>query len=512
MKMNQKEQEMIVSLTKIARRYLFPVMITLVGAVLTLIAFSFTRSILTGATPDFISVWRNSEPWGILWGGLLFTGLLAGYLTFNIRRTERVIEKRTMELWKSNERLSHQFAERSRVEDELKQQLNFLQTLIDAVPAPIFYKDAQGRYLGCNEAFASCNGQTRDEIIGKTVYDMAPKELADIYNVADNALLSTQGVQRYESSARFADGIRREVYITQTTFKDLAGRVAGLVGVMLDISERKRAEKDIRRLNKELAEKVEQLIEAQEELVRKEKLAMLGQLAGSVGHELRNPLGVMNNAVFFLKTVMTNADDIVTEYLEILEHEIDNSQRIISEILEFACAKTPNRLPIQVKELVSQSLMQSDMQGNIDLCIDIPETLPPINVDPFQMKQVFQNLITNALQAMPEGGTLSIGARSVPSSKFKVQGSDTGPWSPVPGPDALIEIAVVDTGTGITPENMKRLFQPLFSTKARGIGLGLAISKSLAEANGGAIEVSSRLGEGTTFTVTLPAVGKEEET
>jgi signal transduction histidine kinase len=76
----------------------------------------------------------------------------------------------------------------------------------------------------------------------------------------------------------------------------------------------------------------------------------------------------------------------------------------------------------------------------------------------------------------------------------------------------LIEIAVVDTGTGITPENMKRLFQPLFSTKARGIGLGLAISKSLAEANGGAIEVSSRLGEGTTFTVTLPAVGKEEET
>ncbi len=498
---------MIVSLAKIARRYLITVIITLAGAALSYFAFSLTRSALTGSSPNFIFDSKKGEPWEILGSGLLFTGFIAGYLVYHIRRTERIIEEHARQIWKTNEGLSHQFAERSRVEDELKQQLNFLQTLIDAVPAPIFYKDAQGRYLGCNEDFAACYGQTRDEIIGKTVYDMAPKELADIYSVADNALLHTQGIQRYESSVLYADGIRREVYITQTTFKDLAGRVAGMVGVMLDISERKRAEKDIRRLNKELAEKVEQLIATQEELVRKEKLAMLGQLAGSVGHELRNPLGVMNNAVYFLKTVMTNADDMVTEYLEIIKHEIDNSQRIISDLLDFASTKPPQRLPIPVKELVSQSLMQSVMPGNIFLCIDIPETLPAINVDPFQMKQVFQNIITNALQAMPEGGHLHISARLVNNDASV---GATG-RSPLQGTADFIEISVGDTGVGITPDNMNRLFQPLFTTKARGIGLGLAISRNLAEANGGAIEVSSRLGEGTTFRVTLPAEGKEEK-
>jgi len=508
---------MIFSRANLARRYLFPAIIMLAGTALSLIAFLLARSALTGAAPGLISARISSEPWGILVSGLLFTGLLAIYLVNNIRqiaRTERVVEERTIELRKTNERLSYQIAERNRVESELKQQLNFLQTLIDAVPAPIFYKDAEGRYMGCNEDFAACYGQTRDEIIGKTVYDMAPKELADIYNVADNALLRTQGVQRYESSVLYADGIRREVYITQTTFKDLAGRVAGMVGVMLDISERKRAERDIRRLNKELAEKVEQLIATQEELVRKEKLAMLGQLAGSVGHELRNPLGVMNNAVYFLKTVITNADDMVTEYLEIIKHEIDNSQRIITDLLDYACTKPPQRLPIAVKELVNESLMQSVMPGNIELSLDIPETLPAINVDPLQMEQLFQNLISNAVQAMPEGGHLRISARKVKGTSNEERGNEEKHLAPRTSnlePDTdFIEISVGDTGAGIDPDNMNRIFQPLFTTKARGIGLGLAISRNLAEANGGAMDVSSRLGEGTTFRVTLPAEGKEE--
>jgi signal transduction histidine kinase len=230
----------------------------------------------------------------------------------------------------------------------------------------------------------------------------------------------------------------------------------------------------------------------------------------------------MNNAVFFLKTVITNADDMVTEYLEIIKHEIDNSQRIISDLMDFASSKTSKRLPIPVKELVGQSLIQCVMPENIVLSIDIPETLPSITVDPFQMKQVFQNLITNALQAMPEGGRLRISARKAQGASSESRGTraeERGteekhlePRTSNLEPDTdFVEISVADTGTGIAPDNMGKLFQPLFTTKARGIGLGLAISKGLAEANGGTMEVSSRLGEGTTFTVRLPAEGKEEK-
>lgn len=268
-----------------------------------------------------------------------------------------------------------------------------------------------------------------------------------------------------------------------------------------------------RKLNEELElkvhERTEQLLDAQEELVRKEKLSILGQLSGSVGHELRNPLGVISNAVYFLQTTMSGADETVREYLDIIKSEVNNSLRIISDLLEFSRTKTPQIRSIPVNEMISQSLDKCNIPGNITIQIDIPETLPLISVDPFQMGQVFQNLITNGVQAMPDGGVLRISARIVPSSKFQVQGSEIPPLSPpLPrgemGGRDFIEISVTDTGEGISPENMSKLFQPLFTTKARGIGLGLALSKRIIEANNGSIEVQSQSGKGTTFTVILP--------
>jgi signal transduction histidine kinase len=279
----------------------------------------------------------------------------------------------------------------------------------------------------------------------------------------------------------------------------------------IDITGRKQAEMELVRTNRALEKRTGELLETQEELVRNEKLAAIGRLAGSVGHELRNPLGVMNNAVYFLKTVMTDDDETVKEYLDIIKNEIDSSQRIISDLLDFARTKTPQKLTVTVRELMEESLERCALPENIDIQHDIPDTLPPLMVDPLQLGQVFQNLFSNAVQAMSGGGTLRISARRVQGSKFKVQGSEEeniehGTLNAEPDTE-FIEISVTDSGEGISTENMKKLFQPLFTTKAKGIGLGLTVCRNLTEANDGRIEVKSELGKGTTFTIILPIEG-----
>ncbi|MDD4928635.1 MAG: ATP-binding protein [Gallionella sp.] len=238
----------------------------------------------------------------------------------------------------------------------------------------------------------------------------------------------------------------------------------------------------------ELEEKVQartrQLLAAQEELVRREKLAVLGQVAGSVGHELRNPLGVMSNAVYFLQTVLSDADDSVKEYLNIINNEIAASNRIVSDLLDSVRTRPPQPGAVGLAELVAQTLHKYTVPASVTVQLDIPTTLPALRVDAQQIQQVLRNLVSNGIEAMPDGGTLQISA---------VENK----------PDDTITVSLRDTGIGMTPEQLSHLFQPLFTTKARGIGLGLVVVKNLTEANGGKIAVQSAPGRGTTFTVTL---------
>ncbi|MDD5170036.1 MAG: ATP-binding protein [Syntrophales bacterium] len=271
-------------------------------------------------------------------------------------------------------------------------------------------------------------------------------------------------------------------------------RVNALAFMPAAFTELNKLAADFLHMSNALQARQTDLQKAQEELIRAEKLSILGRLAGVVGHEIRNPLGVINNAVYFLKTVMPDAGDTVKEYLDIIKQEIDNSQRIITDLLDFARTKTPQLTPITLGALVTRVLAKCNIPESTDVQTDIPDVLPEVNVDPFQIGQVLQNLITNAVQAMPEGGSLCINAR-------EVQGS--GKESIEPDGD-FVEISVSDTGGGISPENMKKLFQPLFTTKTKGIGLGLVVCRNLVEANGGRIEVVTQSGRGSTFTIILP--------
>lgn len=276
--------------------------------------------------------------------------------------------------------------------------------------------------------------------------------------------------------------------------KDEAGMLAHTFNIMLEHLQLRdiklqEANRLLAQMNNELETKVQertqQLLKAQDELVRNEKLAVLGQIAGSVGHELRNPLGVMSNAVYFLQTVLADADDSVKEYLEIIKGEIAGSERIVSDLLDSVRTKPPRPEIVGVRELLEKTLGKCAVPSSITVKLDIPATLSPLRVDPQQIHQVFRNLIGNGIEAMPEGGTLEIQAS---------EDAQAG----------IITISVRDSGTGIAPEVLAKLFQPLVTTKARGIGLGLVVVKRLTEANGGSVEVQSELGKGTTFSVALP--------
>ena len=264
---------------------------------------------------------------------------------------------------------------------------------------------------------------------------------------------------------------------------------AGYVNVYgLDITERKRAEGALQehsqRLEEMVDERTQELREAHEKLVRQEKLAILGQLAGGVGHELRNPLGVISNAVYFLQMTLPDADETTKEYLEMISAEVRNSTRIISDLLDFSRTRMPDREEAAVSELVAEVLKKRPPPENVEATTEIAPDLPPVFVDPRQMGQVLGNLVVNAYQAMKEGGKLTISAQAEKGQ---------------------VSLSVADTGCGIPPENMAKLFEPLFTTRAKGIGLGLMVVKNLVEANGGSIEAESEEGKGSTFTVRLPA-------
>lgn len=285
----------------------------------------------------------------------------------------------------------------------------------------------------------------------------------------------------------FVDGILLTVMLLPILylflFRPLSGQVFALG----------QAEKSLKQQNEELKEKTRQLMEAQEELVRKEKLAVLGQVAGSVGHELRNPLGVMNNAVYYLQTVLADADENTREYLAIIKDEIAVSERIVSDLLDSVRTRPPHPEMAGIAQLLEQVLRKCAIPPSVIVKLEIPAMLPVLRIDVLQIQQVFRNLICNGVEAMPEGGTLEIRARENEAA-------------------GTVTVNVRDTGAGMTAEQLGKLFQPLFTTKAHGIGLGLVIVKNLVEANGGRIEVQSEAGKGSLFSVTLPAVdGRENE-
>ena len=393
-----------------------------------------------------------------------------------------------------NMRSLHEALERrKRTEEYLRESEEQFRSIFEHVDDIVYTIEADGTFSSISPSSERMTGWLPEEWLGRPFPSIVhPDDLPYMQELFAKAqageslpvfqvrILTKAG--GYMASEIAANPIRR-------------GDSIAIIGVVRDITERKRMVEEIRKLNEELELKVQQrsrqLLQAQEELVRKEKLAVLGQVAGSVGHELRNPLGVMSNAVYYLQAVLTDADETTREYLGIIKNEIAGSERIVSDLLDSVRTKPPQPEVVGVAELLGQTLRKLTIPPSVSVQMDIPATLPRLRVDAQQIHQVFRNLISNGMEAMPDGGTLEIRAVAAANK---------------------VTISVRDSGIGMTAEQLGKLFQPLFTTKARGIGLGLIVVKNLTEANGGKVEVQSEPGKGTTFSITLPGEGPTGET
>ncbi len=237
-------------------------------------------------------------------------------------------------------------------------------------------------------------------------------------------------------------------------------------------------------LEDEVENRTKDLEQVQEKLIRSERLAAVGELASGVGHELRNPLNVIRNCAYLLNMSLTDKkDEEALNTLQVLDKQIDIANKIVTDLLDFTRIKPPSQVKVDLNNLVNESLSWVTVPKNTNIHANLNGNSLQVKTDAEQMSRVFTNIISNAIQAMNGKGELNI---------------DTGI------DDGLAWVQFKDSGCGIPEENMEKIFEPLFTTKPKGIGLGLAISKRLVEQNGGNIEVSSQKGQGATFTVKLP--------
>ncbi|MGD2066505.1 MAG: ATP-binding protein, partial [Candidatus Bathyarchaeota archaeon] len=262
-----------------------------------------------------------------------------------------------------------------------------------------------------------------------------------------------------------------------------------ILTIVRDITERKRMENELRRYSEHLEELVEErtnaLKESQERLVKSEKLAAIGQAATMVGHDLRNPLQAIENGVYFINAELSKlqVSPKITETLQAIHNSVDYADNIVKDLQNFASKREPLFKKTDINRLVKETFRQIKQPENVETIMEL-DKLPKIEADNDMIKRIFVNLAINGIQAMEEkGGTMKVSTRK--AKKF-------------------VEVKFEDTGVGIKKENIAKIFTPFFTTKAQGMGVGLPICKRFVDIHEGNIEVESKEGKGSIFTVNLP--------
>ena len=386
--------------------------------------------------------------------------------------------------------------ERQQAEEMLREQLYFLQQLLDAIPIPIFYKDRQGMFRGCNTAYEKFVGMTKEQVVGKTVFGLAPQDLANIYYQADEELFTRPGTQVYETSFLHADGNRHDIIFNKATYVGTDGCAAGLVGVILDITERKQAEEEKRSLEARLQ--------------RAEKMEALGQLAGGVAHDLNNVLGILSGYSELLLMEIPEGHRSRGHVEKILQ-STEKGAAIIQDLLTLARRGVTASDVINLNSVVSGFLKtpvfekMKDYHPRVTFRTECDENLLNIKGSPVHLEKTLMNLVSNAAESISGKGEVTIRTESRYLDK------------PVRGYDEVKEgdyavLTVSDTGIGIPAENREKIFEPFYTKKTMGrsgTGLGLAIVWGTVKDHNGYIDLQTEVGEGTTFTLYFPVTREE---
>ena len=374
-------------------------------------------------------------------------------------------------------------------EAQVREAERLTKAILDNLPDIAWLKDPEGRFLLVNQPLAAAAGKAHpEELVGRTDLDFWPRRLADQYRADDEIIIATGKSMRIEEPIVYASGRNGWIETVKTRIVDDAGKVLGTTGISRDITERKRAEQDMRSMTDELErrvlERTAELAEAQENLVRQERLAILGQLAGGVAHQIRNPLAAIMNAAYVLKRhLLPEQHPNVGDAIGIIHDEVRHANIIITGLLDYARVRTPDRHPASLVDMLERILGADWIPPGVRVVRDLPPSGTVIlSVDTDQLQGAISNLVRNAIDAMPDGGELGVelGAR-----------------------EEEVIITVSDTGTGLSPQVRAHLFEPLHSTKPLGIGLGLVTARRFVEAHGGKI-LHVDVPKGARFEVRLP--------
>ncbi len=361
---------------------------------------------------------------------------------------EQKVEERTGELRKSEEKLRSIFA---------------------ASPDAITVTDLKGSIVDCNQAALEMyGGESKRDLIGRNALEFIAEK--DRQRAIENQKRTCEhgSVKNTEYALLTRNGTEFPAELSANIIRDALGSPVAFVAIIKDITERKRIER---------------------QLLKSERLAAIGELATMVGHDLRNPLTGIAGAAYYLKMKLgSKLDPKASEMLELIDKDIQYSNKIISDLLDFSRDIRLARAKTSIKYLVEETLAKMKIPRKVKI-IDLTEGEYKVSVDAGQINRVFENIVKNAIDAMPRGGQLEI-----KSEKMK----------------NMLKVTFRDTGMGISKENLSKLGSPLFTTKAKGVGMGLAICKRLTEAHGGSLSIDSKEKMGTCVTVTLPIDAEEK--
>ena len=373
-------------------------------------------------------------------------------------------------------------SEKKRMEDRLLENLQFQSTLLENIPIPVYFKDTQGCYLGCNRAWEEALGVRRSAMTGKTVLDMAPTEIAEKYHAMEADLIRRPGKLKYEGIIRNATGEIRDVVFHKGTFTLADGTVGGLIGAVLDITERKRTE----------AELQESKLAA--EAANRAKSSFLANMS----HEIRTPMNGIIGLVHLAKA--GEMDRQTRERVETIGTSAQRLLGILNDILDLSKIESGQvnieTIPFSLSRLIDDTmatLRPAAQAKGLGLSVrtapGVPESLLG---DPLRIGQALLNLVGNAVKFTDRG-----------SVDIVVEVCDTK------DDDVVLCFSVTDTGIGLTTEQQEQVFLPFqqadgsITRKFGGTGLGLTIVKQLAERMGGQAGVKSKPGEGSTFWFTV---------